>query len=109
MHINGTVHLPPEQLRYDAWFSRYALVWGWASWANAWQKYDSLLLNYPMDRLNQVFTDSEKSRRWRELLTNIQQNQAGFGKAGQDFVLPAEESAGAILDPFSHLDDALVL
>ena len=78
MHINGTVHLPPEQLRYDAWFSRYALVWGWASWANAWQKYDSLLLNYPMDRLNQVFTDSEKSRRWRELLTNIQQNQAGF-------------------------------
>ena len=78
MHINGTVHLPPEKLRYDAWFSRYALVWGWASWARAWQKYDPVLLNYSFDILNEVFPESEKSSRWRELLTSVQQNKAGF-------------------------------
>lgn len=78
MHINGTVHLPPEKLRYDAWFSRYALVWGWASWARAWQKYDPVLLNYSFDKLKEVFPESEKSSRWRELLTSVQQNKAGF-------------------------------
>ena len=78
MHINGTVHAPPALLTHDAWFSRYALVWGWASWARAWQKYDPVLLNYPFDKLKEVFSESEKSSRWRELLTSVQQNKAGF-------------------------------
>lgn len=78
MHINGTVHSAPEKLRYDAWFSRYALVWGWASWRRAWQKYDPLLLNYPLDNLSEVFPEPEKNSRWRELLTSVQQNKTGF-------------------------------
>lgn len=78
MHINGTVHAPPALLTHDAWFSRYALVWGWASWARAWQKYDPVLLNYPFDKLKEVFPESEKSSRWRELLASVQQNKSGF-------------------------------
>ena len=31
----------------DYFFSRYALMWGWASWASAWEEYDLELVNWP--------------------------------------------------------------
>lgn len=77
MHVNGTIHVPPAGLKDNAWFSRYALVWGWASWRRAWKNYDPLLLNYPFAKLHKIF-DHEKSMRWRELLNNVRQNKSGF-------------------------------
>ena len=71
MHINGTVHQPPENLSYDAWFSRYALIWGWATWKRAWQKYNSTLFDYPFEKLQDVFPDREKQTRWHELLIKV--------------------------------------
>ena len=31
----------------DYFFSRYALMWGWASWASAWEGFDLELANWP--------------------------------------------------------------
>ncbi|MBQ9502191.1 MAG: nucleotide-diphospho-sugar transferase [Lentisphaeria bacterium] len=78
MHVNGTVHFSPETSDFDAWFSRYAFVWGWASWRRAWKMYDPVLLNYPFDRLSGCFPDAAVKERWDELLRNTQAGKPGF-------------------------------
>ncbi len=43
MHISGTTFIPKSHASEPAasyHFSRYAHVWGWASWRRAWNKYD---------------------------------------------------------------------
>lgn len=36
----------------DYYFSRYCHIWGWATWARAWQKYDIQITQWPMLRSN---------------------------------------------------------
>jgi hypothetical protein len=50
MHISGNYHL----LKYDRfsskygyYFSRYPLIWGWATWRRAWKHYDFQMKNLP--------------------------------------------------------------
>jgi hypothetical protein len=43
MHIGGNHHLigyKNQSLTYDYYFSRYPLIWGWATWRRAWKHYD---------------------------------------------------------------------
>jgi hypothetical protein len=47
MAVTGTNITRGIFLEYDYFFSRYALMWGWASWARAWKKYDLELRNWP--------------------------------------------------------------
>lgn len=47
MAITGTNITRGIIFEYDYLFSRYALMWGWASWARAWKKYDLELRNWP--------------------------------------------------------------
>lgn len=65
MHINGGNYqpgLPKEKASY--YFSRYAHVWGWASWRSAWQHYDFTLQRYrdaPKQDLNSFFQSEFQS------------------------------------------------
>ena len=43
--VSGPVELPPSIESYH--FSKYAAVWGWATWRRAWDLYDSDILNWP--------------------------------------------------------------
>ncbi|WP_342071496.1 hypothetical protein [Yoonia algicola] len=40
-----------SRIKFDGsyFFSNYALMWGWASWARAWKKYDLELESWPSD------------------------------------------------------------
>jgi hypothetical protein len=43
MHIAGNYHLigyKNQASKYSYYFSRYPLIWGWATWRRAWQHYD---------------------------------------------------------------------
>ena len=43
MHISGNHHLLNYRRQSDSYsyyFSRYPLIWGWATWRRAWQHYD---------------------------------------------------------------------
>jgi hypothetical protein len=56
MHISGT-NYQMGHIRGDGsyYFSRYAHIWGWASWRRAWKKYDYTLEKYkslPQEGLN---------------------------------------------------------
>ena len=47
-HISGVSTIPSGMLiNHDSYyFSKYIHIWGWASWANRWEKYDLNLKNY---------------------------------------------------------------
>lgn len=50
MHISGNCHLlgyPKKVSKYSYYFSRYPLIWGWATWRRAWQHYDFKMSNLP--------------------------------------------------------------
>jgi hypothetical protein len=49
MHISGNNFLFTEKYKnkYDYYFSNYSLIWGWASWARVWEKYDVNMSSWP--------------------------------------------------------------
>ena len=40
MHISGDNSLNQKRNEHSYYFSKYAHIWGWASWRRAWQHYD---------------------------------------------------------------------
>ncbi len=56
-------------------FSRYALIWGWASWRRAWDLYERDLPNWPQDAENQwpefFFRIPEVAEYWRTQFTRV--------------------------------------
>ncbi len=56
---------------YDYYFSKYAHIWGWASWRRAWQNYDLSMTEWPSfraTRLNDVCPDANERTYWCEQL-----------------------------------------
>jgi hypothetical protein len=58
------------------YFSRYAHIWGWASWRRAWRHYDRNATGWPQFRdrggLTQALQSrSREIRRWREILNAV--------------------------------------
>ena len=49
--VSGSNFLPDSQHRdMDLFFSKFAHVWGWATWRRTWERYDFDLVNWPSDR-----------------------------------------------------------
>lgn len=66
-HIDGSnfIENMTRDNEYDYFFSRYALIWGWATWKRAWEGYDVDMKDYQEQRnknfLDKIFqTQSEK-------------------------------------------------
>jgi len=48
MHITGDNFQPPNwSCPYSYYFSRYASIWGWATWLRAWKVYDVNISRWP--------------------------------------------------------------
>ena len=47
MHISGDNFQKRRPTPYSYYFSRYAHVWGWASWRRAWAHYDVTMSSWP--------------------------------------------------------------
>ena len=50
MAVTGTNITCKMHFDGDYFFSRYALMWGWASWASAWEAYDLELDHWPKNK-----------------------------------------------------------
>jgi len=66
-------HWQPDTSYY---FSRYAHIWGWASWRRAWQHYDVSMASWRASRddglLRATFPDSGPERRyWRQIFDRV--------------------------------------
>lgn len=61
-------------MKEDYGFCKYALIWGWASWARAWKDYDPELEDWPLQKkVLQASISSNKStvRFWKKIFQNV--------------------------------------
>ncbi len=66
-HIDGSNFCNPvDKMLYH--YSRYALIWGWASWKRAWKDYDINMNDYleykEKDFLNDIFRNNYEKKYW---------------------------------------------
>jgi len=76
MHINGTTCLTNSINLSDSYFfSSISLVWGWATWRRAWEKYDINVSNIGSLReklfADQTFKKRAHAQFWVDLCTHI--------------------------------------
>lgn len=59
----------------DYYFSKYCHVWGWATWASRWEKYDVKLDNMKnSDFLNDTFNDDGVIEQWKKMFNIMKFN-----------------------------------
>ncbi|MBU1007669.1 nucleotide-diphospho-sugar transferase [Candidatus Dependentiae bacterium] len=69
-HIGGTSsqNLIKSDIASDYYFTRIPRIWGWATWARAWKKYDFLLQSFPNFKKNNIikniFTEETLQESW---------------------------------------------
>lgn len=60
--ISGSCFLSRKiDLQSDYYFSRYLHIWGWGTWARAWQAYRSTKWTWPAGGFQHYFPDSSKA------------------------------------------------
>jgi len=76
MAVTGTNITRHIAFEADYFYSRYALMWGWATWASAWKQYDLQLKNWP--GVNQIkhlkglgVTRLKDALVWKSVLTQV--------------------------------------
>ena len=76
--VGGYSRTPFEDDRRGHWLSRYAVVWGWATWADRWRFYDRTLPNFDAE-----FSRARRAgsiRAWEEVFwrSSIEQARQGI-------------------------------
>ena len=71
--ISGANFVPdPSSSNWSYRFSRYANVWGWASWRRVWRRYDKHISFWPEWRLSEdwieLFPDPVERLYWEQIL-----------------------------------------
>mgnify|MGYP000901064106 CR=1 FL=1 len=58
MMISGNNFISDYKFSEDSFFfSKYAFIWGWATWRRAWEKFDNSMKSYPSFKKNGGFRD----------------------------------------------------
>jgi hypothetical protein len=59
-----------RRTEYSYYFSRYPLMWGWATWKRAWNNYDVSMRLWPLIRdgnwLHDIFQDTNSVKYWTQ-------------------------------------------
>jgi hypothetical protein len=76
MHISGNNFYSAKYSRPGSYiFSRYAHMWGWATWRRAWQYYDFDMKLWPQikqqNSLQDVFCDPHTVMNWMQILQSL--------------------------------------
>ena len=100
MHISGSNFQRGEK-RGDAsyYFSRYAHIWGWASWRRAWQYYDADLNNLDIAVLKNTFKSGKVSNRWMEILQQVKDKNPYFNTWDFQWSYTLFERSGLAVTP----------
>lgn len=60
---------PKAQLHEDYFFSKYPHIWGWASWARAWKKYELESSDFTKDFSHFTFNSQEERGYWYKVFS----------------------------------------
>ncbi|MBF2064478.1 MAG: glycosyltransferase family 2 protein [Calothrix sp. C42_A2020_038] len=76
MMISGA-NFQDGQIRnnYSYYFSKYAHIWGWASWRRAWQHYDVEIKTWPeyrqLNLISSICNDAYEQQYWTNIFDNV--------------------------------------
>lgn len=77
-HISGNNFFPSSKRPESAVFTRYAGVWGWATWKNRWDLYDPGVLELSSEEIKSTVAGAVGSKlpakMWSQNLTRIRQH-----------------------------------
>jgi hypothetical protein len=76
--VSGNCFLPKtEILSTDYYFSRYLHIWGWATWARAWNAYDRKNWSWPPAGFRQLFPDADPKEKkyWNRIFRRVASGQ----------------------------------
>lgn len=72
MMISGDNFQPHQRTENSYYFSRWAHIWGWASWRRAWQHFDVDIQSWPQvkqeGRLRSIFDCQSEYQYWSQVL-----------------------------------------
>lgn len=72
MMISGDNFQPQRRTPNSYFFSRWAHIWGWASWRRAWQHFDMEISTWPLAKTNNslraAFSSDNEYRDWKPIL-----------------------------------------
>lgn len=76
MHISGNNFLNECKWKKDSYyFSKYVLIWGWATWKRAWEYYDFNIENFPQfindDSYVSIIKSKAEQKYWLLLLSDF--------------------------------------
>ena len=79
MMISGNNFRPEDNRVKDSYyFSKYASIWGWATWQRAWQHYDVNMSSWPEFRdrglINAVCHEPVEAEYWLKILNDVAEN-----------------------------------
>lgn len=79
MHISGSnFQQGVKRGSGSYYFSRYAHIWGWASWRRAWQHYDVDLKKLDSVVLRNTLSSSKVINRWMNILQQVKNKNPHF-------------------------------
>ncbi|MDN3547640.1 nucleotide-diphospho-sugar transferase [Mucilaginibacter aquaedulcis] len=112
MHITGTNLLSDykREADYSYYFSKYANVWGWASWKRAWQKYDLDIKSFSEYREKGYLKDyfsyypAYVSRlKWYSEVLNIKGDERNFDTWDYQWCFTCSSNSGLSIVPKKNL------
>lgn len=79
MHISGDCFVNNPSPTYSYYFTRYAHVWGWATWRRAWTQYDATLEGWTdrrtRSRILRELSSSAERRFWNSILDEVRRGE----------------------------------
>jgi hypothetical protein len=79
MHIGGCNFQPSNKtFKASYYFSRYAHIWGWATWKRSWKYYDVNLTDLDEKLLQKTFCNRKIAARWFKILQDVKSHREGF-------------------------------
>jgi len=76
--ISGNCFLPQNvQVASDYFFSRYLHIWGWATWARAWNSCDRIRWQWPQEGFSAYFPDADTQERqyWNRIYGRVRKGE----------------------------------
>ena len=71
MHISGQSFYTSIDTKSSYYFTKYNLIWGWATWARAWTKYDIQMASWPSKKEGDFLKKKLLNERERDFWTSM--------------------------------------
>lgn len=100
-HIGGFNPLNIVDRNESYYFSKIQEVWGWASWADRWQKYKFDLNSFDREHLKRFSDKKEVQKYWSEILIKMQKKE--IDTWDYQWVFSIIENNGVCINPTKNL------